>query len=518
MFNEKIKWILLIVFTALYNYLFWQEKPGLNILLFSLASIAALFYLFPGSRHSNSTWLFAGSVIISGMLVVWNNSIISKVIHITGFISLISYFHYSTFRTFYNSFFTSFNSFFLVPSVLIDELKTVSGKNLRIRGVFSIMRISVIPLLVFLLFYIIYANANPLFDDYSNTFWSWISENIFFVFNISLTHFLFIAAGIIIIGSMFFTINFDYFKNKEAGRSDLLFRKRRSGIRKTKPYSSVNPLLKWPVPFKMKALYFEHRIALFLLFMVNMLLFIVNLIDINWIWFGFTVPEGFSLKQFVHEGTYLLILSMILSIGILLYFFRNNQNFYKGNNRLKFLAYSWIAQNIILCISVFLRNYHYISFHGLAYKRIGVIIFLLLTLICLVTLYFKISKLKSSFYLLRINTWSLYIVMLFTSMISWDTFIARYNVNHWNSGEIDTDFYFTLSDKALPVLYENLDKIENQMQRHKENDVRWVENLEFRIFREELDRRRFRFFSEQKNYSWLSWNYADHHTRANLMD
>ena len=71
----------------------------------------------------------------------------------------------------------------------------------------------------------------------------------------------------------------------------------------------------------------------------------------------------------------------------------------------------WVVQNFILGISVFLRNYHYISFHGLAYKRIGVIVFLVLVLIGLVTLFVKLRERKSFFYLVRVNGWAAFAVL-----------------------------------------------------------------------------------------------------------
>ena len=62
---------------------------------------------------------------------------------------------------------------------------------------------------------------------------------------------------------------------------------------------------------------------------MNVLLLVVNAIDINWIWFGFKPAPGFDLTQFVHEGTYVLILSILVAMGIVLWFFRRNLNFYE---------------------------------------------------------------------------------------------------------------------------------------------------------------------------------------------
>jgi hypothetical protein len=249
-----------------------------------------------------------------------------------------------------------------------------------------------------------------------------------------------------------------------------------------------------------------------LLVLVNLLLAVVNAIDISWVWFGFEVPQDFSLKQFVHEGTWALIVSILLSMVILLHLFRGNQNFYSRGDLLKHLALLWVCQNFILGISVFLRNYHYISFHGLAYKRIGVIVFLALVLVGLITLFFKVKQRKSFFYLIRLNTWALFLLLVGLSTVDWDMVIVRYNLRHDNPGEIDIDNYLAMGDKVLPLLYENLEVVEMQMARHRNNRVRWVETLEPRSFRASLDAKRDRFLRRRSLARWQEWNLADTRT------
>jgi len=262
----------------------------------------------------------------------------------------------------------------------------------------------------------------------------------------------------------------------------------------------------------MGALERERRTGLILLILVNALLLIVNLIDISWVWIGFEVEEGFNLKQFVHEGTYLLILSILLSIGILLHLFRGNLNFHPKERALRLLATAWIAQNFILGISVFLRNYHYIHFHGLAYKRIGVVVFLLLVLVGLVTLYLKIRGRRTWYYLLRVNGWAAFVVMVGLTTVNWDGLIVRFNLAHWNQGEIDVDNYLAMSDKVLPLIYADLPKVEAQMAHHRENRVRWVEHLDPGTFRMDLDRKRERFLRRYSEQDWRSWTLADRRT------
>jgi hypothetical protein len=177
----------------------------------------------------------------------------------------------------------------------------------------------------------------------------------------------------------------------------------------------------------------------------------------------------------------------------------------------------WVVQNFILGISVFLRNYHYISFHGLAYKRIGVIVFLVLVLIGLVTLFVKLRERKSFFYLVRVNGWAAFAVLVGLTLVDWDSFIVRTNLRHTNPGEIDIDNYLAMSDKVLPLLYADIDLVEEQMARHRNNRVRWVENLDPLEFRRALDAKRDRFIQRRSGQRWQEWNLADERTARYFM-
>ena len=110
-----------------------------------------------------------------------------------------------------------------------------------------------------------------------------------------------------------------------------------------------------------------------------------------------------SYYEFVHEGTWLLVFSVFLSAAIALFFFKGNLNYFSKNKWLKRLTIVWIAQNLVMVISVMLRNYWYITYFGLAYKRIAVLFFLLLTMIGLITIIIKILNKKSSYYLWRVT-------------------------------------------------------------------------------------------------------------------
>ena len=92
----------------------------------------------------------------------------------------------------------------------------------------------------------------------------------------------------------------------------------------------------------------------------------------------------------------------------------------------------------------------------------------------------------------------------------------RVNLEHSNPGEIDIDNYLAMSDKVLPLLYANLDLVEQQMARHRNNRVRWVDHLEPQAFRDALDAKRDRFMERMRSQRWQEWTWADARTLAAL--
>ena len=260
----------------------------------------------------------------------------------------------------------------------------------------------------------------------------------------------------------------------------------------------------------------ELRSGVFLLVALNLLLLLVNGFDIYWVWFNFTW-NGEFLKQFVHEGTYLLILSILLSAVIVIYYFRRNQNFYEKSKTLKTLSYLWIAQNIILCISVGIRNYWYIDYFNLAYKRIGVFAFLLLVIYGLYTIYLKVKNHQSNYHLLRKNSYSFFLVLLILSLFNWDVIITKYNFKHADKAFLHFDFLADMSPKALPYMDYSLDELKAIEAMQNKLIVNREAYMTAEGFYKILQNKKRLFISEYAKKGILSWNYADQRLARQLL-
>jgi hypothetical protein len=261
------------------------------------------------------------------------------------------------------------------------------------------------------------------------------------------------------------------------------------------------------------ALQGERLTALLLLAGLNLLLLAANVLDIRHVWRGFEF-NGQYLKQFVHEGTYMLLLSIVLGAGIVLYCFRGGLNFAREARPVKWLAYAWLGQNIVLAFSVGMRNYWYIHYYALAYKRIGVAFFLLALCIGLVLVMIKVRRGRSPHYLLRTNALALYGVALLMAVFNWDGIMARYNMAQQGKAFVHLDFLAELSDKALPWLVKPADDLGKIAvfnatliggTGHYSRDL----YMGPEAYRHCIQQRVTTFLHQYPERSWKEWNWAD---------
>ncbi len=492
---------MVLLLALLFDRLFWEMRVGLNLVLFALAAMTVAV-----ARHGwkgisvPARAALSGSVVSAAMVHV-HHSTVAITATVVGLVLFAGLVHEPALRSVPFAIPQALLAFMKSPAAGWNGLAGLRGEGVPAGSGWRWTRIAILPVVVATAFVQLYRVGNPKFERLT----AGVFDGLFDLLEELLTpHLFFFFFALMVCATLVRRMAPELVACLEQGCTDTLVR-----MRIRRPH--------WLAPLAMDALERERRAGVVLLVLVNLALLVVNAIDIGWVWIGFTVPEDFSLKQFVHEGTWALIWSILLSMVVLLYLFRRNLNFHPRNATLKRLAVVWVVQNFILGISVFLRNYHYISFHGLAYKRVGVIVFLGLVLLGLITLFIKVRERRSFFYLARVNGWAWFVVLVGLTTVDWDSLIVRYNLRHDNPGEIDIDNYLHLSDKVLPLLYADLDKVEHQMARHRNNRVRWVEHLDPAEFRRDLDAKRMRFLRRYAEQRWQERSWADDRTMAALL-
>lgn len=482
--------------SILFTFLFYNRDLGIN---FFLADILILAWLLVSNQiqfKGKLNLVAVAAFVLTSIFSIVTHSVFVYIMHFVSIFILAGVLIYPLSGSLVTSIglgvgniFGSVKAFFEALTSG-NETRQKAGRIIKMAGIF------IIPFGIIIVFISMYSASNPWFNKIVtsvNDFLGKYIELFFDSINMALLGTFLLVS--FFVGLIVFRKGIDRLMEHDSLATDALLRRKHQSFWFTKWNSLKN----------------EYRAGFFLLLVLNAILFVVNALDINWVWFNFKW-EGQYLKQFVHEGTYLLILSILISIALVLYFFRANLNFYSKNRWLKMLSYIWLGQNAILAISVGIRNFYYIQYFSLAYKRIGVVFFLLLTLYGLYTVFVKVKNSKSSYFLFRKNVLAAYSLLVLLSLFNWDVIIARYNFAHYQKSFLDLEFMSNLSDKALPWLDEpvsaisEIDSVQNQKFEFKKR----YEYMTPGQYTETIGRRKTKFLSTWQAKDFLEWNYAEY--------
>ena len=504
--KESLKLLFVLAGAFLFNIIFWQEKPGINIILFDIFICSAIVFLFPYSLKNNgSKWLLAMHLTAAAMVLIQNTllSEISFFITLLLFVSFSQYLHRSVW---YAAGSSMVNYLLCVPS-FFRGLTQINQRTEMQPKYSKSFRMLLIPIATVFVFIIIYASANNIFSNILtgavDAITNWFTH--FFDW-VSLARFGFFLFGLIVVSGLFLRNKATFFSDLDMKRKNNLARTKTSYKKwKESAWSDVLSLVAGKASTGLLVLKYEFKTGLVSLVLLNALLFFLNCIDIKYVWLNSNYNRNAGVAAYVHEGAWMLIFSIILAMLVLLFFFRGNLNFYKKNKWLRYGAYLWILQNVFLVLSVFNRDYFYISHYGLAYKRIGLLFFLAMVLGGLVTIFLKIYYTKTLYFLLRINAWVGVVLLVCASVANWDVAIARYNLSKRGTIPLDVPFLLSLSDKTLPLIEKNKDVLQKDtgLSYQYYYDSAPHNAADFFEFRKSA------YLNQQRNYTWLSWNAAD---------
>ena len=171
---------------------------------------------------------------------------------------------------------------------------------------------------------------------------------------------------------------------------------------------------------------FERKSGEITLVLLNIML-VVFIVTYNYEQF-FEVIAKSNLSADTHERVNSVIFSIVMAVGVIMFYFKGGFNFDKKATNLKKLAKIWIVLNGLLIVSTIIKNSEYISVFGLTYKRLGVYAFLILAIIGLVFVFLKITKQKTNAYLANQMVWYFYGTVLLCSFVNWGNLITTYNI------------------------------------------------------------------------------------------
>ena len=417
-----MKKLLLFIGALLFSTLFYGKSIGLNLFLFSIVTLVVLYVNNKDDFKNKRAILYSGLYLATGLAVFFHDSLVAVIANFVAFftlIGLLSEHKSSIYINWLNGLYTTIAGFFHRNFSVNEEKQIIESK--KDVDYMHLFKIIFIPATIVIIFIGLYQNGNPLFSD--------IIDRIDLGF-INIQWLLFASLGYYLFSNIHKPIEVE-----PATQTDL---------------NTGNSLFK-TIDFSIPELKQENQLGIILISLLNALIVLFLITDITFILTNEEI-RGSVFSSQVHSGINALIASIVIAIIILLYVFRGDLNFYKDNKTLKRLAFTWIILNIILVLTIAVKNGQYIYYFGLTYKRIGVLVYLTLAVTGLITTLLKIDKIKNIWYLLRLNTKAAFVVLILASTVNWDYHITNYNFNYAKS--MDFNYLIELSNNNAFLLKE----------------------------------------------------------------
>jgi Leucine-rich repeat (LRR) protein len=414
--------IILILSVAAYSFLFYQQIPGVNFLIFSVLMVIALL---EKDREviKSAQWVGAAlGSIVSGFAVMYYGTFLALTANILS-LGLLAVFSVSrSSSVILGWLYAAYSIVTSVAFMIVDYIErrkqraTDKGNNIWMK-----IGIGIGIIIVVLVFFFLYQKSNALFKNLTEKInfdwisWSWVR---------------FTLLGFIILYGFFFLKRIPGLNKIEDSSSE--------NLNKEKVLAKENTFFGKIINLKI-----ENMSGVILLMLLNFLILMVNVLDIVYVWTGAELPSDMTYSDMVHQGVGQLILSIIIAILIILFLFRGHLNYFTKSKIIKTLAFIWIVQNVIMILSAGFKNQLYIDAYSLTHRRIGVYFYLLMAVIGLVTTFVKISGKKSNWFLFRKNGWAWFVVLVFASLFNWDMIITRFNIKH--SDHLDLKYLVSLN-------------------------------------------------------------------------
>ena len=480
---KKIDWALLISVT-MYSFLFYKQSAGINFFIFNLTLVSMLIFIQP-QLIKNKVWL---SVAICALLSSFFIFIYGSALAITANVFslfILSAISINTATSFLTGIFLTVCA--IASSCVFMFIDWANKKKQQLteqyhRPLYVKIFLLLIPFLIVIVFFLLYQSSNPLFYELTKE----------------------IDLSFISIGWMFFTLGgllllYGFFYNRIL--PGVASRDANSSLTLTPEIAAQKGFLKGGMNIDTK-----NSSGVILLCMLNILLLLVNCLDINYFLFNGKLPEGVDHKAFVHDGIGTLITSIVIAISIILFYFSGELNFYKKSRWLKIMAFIWIAQNVFMVFSTAYRNGLYISESGLSYKKIGVYVYLLLTFIGLATTFIKVWKLRTNWYLFRVNSAVYFYLLVFSCVFNWDVIITDFNIKKHDveNKKLEKYFLLDLSYKNLPQLIslpDSVASVDDMKARDYYNESR---GTYYTTFKTGLSGKLYSFMNDYYQLKWQS--------------
>ena len=483
--------LLILSTTLLYSILFYKQSLGVNYLLFSICLSMLSAFAFRERKKTMNWKLALAGTLISGCAVFYLGSGLAVLANILSIALLSAYTFEPRTSVITAWFFSAYSVLSSVVYLFISMFRSREEEGqaiIRKRAPIGFWPLF-LPVLAVLFFFLLYQQGSVIFYDFTKK----ISLDF-----ISIPWVLFSLGGFLLMYGFFRYRTIPALLESEIRIGNGVY------MNSTAPAFFRNVF----------SLSQEYLSGVIMLALLNGLTLLINFLDARFLFINGALPTGISYSQFVHQGIGALIVSILFAILLILFYFRAELNFSKGRNILAWLTYGWIFQNIFMLYTCFVKNSIYIHEYSLTYKRIGVIVWLLLALFGLLTTAVKVWRYRSNYFLFRVNAWLCYGTLVLASLINWDRSVAIYNIHY--SRTVDYMYLLSLSYNALPPIVEECAKGNPFGNKWASSPL--GEAMERNIYINILGTKLNSFLQRQKKKDWQSYCISENMTKQKLLE
>lgn len=403
----------------IFLFLFYNKEPGLNVGLFALAIWFIVYFSKTRKRTGSMFRILSASLALSVLSWMWYGDALS-------FFALF----FACIATVFHAQFPSLN-IVNYPPLLALNLVTFPFRVFFIkhwipptfmkRGIQKWIATLIIPLFFFILFAFVYSTGSDALENFFKTIFRFDALQIFLLS--ALAFFILFNLMVLWVPHIFIRFNNELKDDQSEDPKKSAFRFIHGMDEELKQKSGLVSLI-----------------------LLNILL-IVFIITYNYEQF-FTEPVRGSLSSEIHDRVFTIIVSILLAMALILFYFEAKPDARKTSKQLVTLAGIWLLLNAILVLSALIKNTEYVSAFGLTFKRISVYIFMALCLTGLALSWFKIRFQKTNIFLISRMMWVLYFTLIISAPINFSWIVTQYNLSY--KAETDINYLKGLDyNKAL---------------------------------------------------------------------
>lgn len=469
------------------SMLFWNKKPGISVLVFTILGIITLIYFMKKERvieNKKALFITIPIILLSITYFIFNNYFINIInIFIIMLLTIIMCIYTIKVKVKMPRMITNIIELIIGALESIEDIfkalklnkKENSEKNHKIKKVIKSILIS-LPIILIVLFLLISADTifAQIFSNitkYLNRIFSieWISSNLWRLITI------------IFIGLYFSGFIFNLVKDNTAFNR-----------RKEEKELKIN---------------IESTTINIMITTLNIIYLIFSIIQFTSLFTHVSNSKNFDYAEYARQGFFQLMIVSIINLVIIILANKNKQKGSKNQSKyIDIMSIITIIFTIIIIISAFYRMYLYEQEYGYTYLRLFVYYILATELILMIPIILwiigqKIDLLKSSILICT----TMYIILNYSNI---DYTIAKKNIDKYfenqTENEIDISYLFTATGTDAISQIKRLENSENikikeqvkyYLERHKNalnsEKMSWQElNLSKIIAREKLKRRK----------------------------